>query len=108
MSNSGNSLVLGYSHASKLMADPSFYQSMPEFGMLKGQYDQHRAPAPAGRGCGGCRQKRVAGNLMGQFVTIMASLGPDRKHKLKTLLGSQRVLYYGFNAGRGTFEVKEL
>ena len=107
MSNSTSSLVLGYAHASKLMADSAFYAAMPEFGMLKPQYDLAKKPA-AGGGCGGCRQKKVAGNLMGQFTNIMNSLSPERKVKLKELLGSNRVLYYGFNQARGTFEIKEL
>lgn len=107
MSASTNSTVLGYAQASRLLGDASFYSAMPEFGMLKAPYDEARKPQ-AGRGCGGCRQKRVAGNLMGQFTNIMNSLSAERKVKLKELLGSQRVLYYGFNPARGTFEIKEL
>jgi hypothetical protein len=109
MSSSTNSTVLGYAQATRLLGDASFYSTMPEFAPLRATFDAMKKTASApGKGCGGCRQKRVAGNLMGQFTNIMHSLGPDRRQAMKAAIGAPRVLYYGFNPGRGTFEIREL
>ena len=84
--------LLGEPHVSKALADPQFFVQLPEFLSLRVKMQAMHADLSAATGCGGCRRRRVVGNLYADFCSIITALTPDGIGRLKQYLGCQALM----------------
>lgn len=90
-------ILLGQSHVNQALKDPRFFELLPEFRSLQAKIQVMAAAPVARRGCGGCRQTRVAQNLFGDFCTVLQALSPDGLTRIKRYFGAGGIMLNTLN-----------
>ena len=103
--------MLSQGQVVKALADPKFFEIMPEFRSLQVKMTTMHADLkplqPTSRGCGSCKKSRVSRNLYSEFLTLTSSISPDGLMRLKGYLGVQQLLLHVLN-NEGRAEVRVL
>lgn len=103
---SNNTQVLSRGMVRKLLSDNTFFSSFSEFKMLENKLKTMNVDLSTGRGCKGCKGRRIETNLFRDFLTIMCSLSQERMQKLKKHLGVNQLMYSLQNPKTGGYETK--
>lgn len=80
-------VILGGVHIAKAVADPGFFQLMPEFASIRAQIAAMHMDVNSKKGCPSCNKRRLHANIDGNFAVIAADLPDDRAKVLKKYLG---------------------
>lgn len=103
--------MLSQGQVIKALADPKFFELMPEFKSLQVKMATMHAPLkpiqPVSRGCGSCKKSRVSRNLYSEFLTLTTAISPDGLTRLKGYLGVPQLLLHVLNR-EGRAEVRVL
>jgi hypothetical protein len=79
--------ILGGLHISKAVADPGFFELMPEFSSIRAQLNTMHIDSTLKKGCSACNKRRMHANIDGNFAAIASRLPDDRAKVLKKYLG---------------------
>jgi len=79
--------LLTASMAAQALGDQQFYVQVPEFLPVRQKVSQMKIELEKGRGCSGCRRRRIQRNLFSDFVTVLQSLNADGITRLKGYYG---------------------
>lgn len=90
---------------SSSLADPAFYQAVPEFMPFKAKLKAMHVPMKSG-GCGGCKTRRVQGNLYGEYVALVQALSPSGLQRIKQYFGTQRFMVNNVEAKTNRVELR--
>lgn len=90
-----NSVLLGSEHVSRAMADPRFFDQMPEFSVLKNKINLVKSAST--RGCSSCKERRIRQTYQGDFVKILNTLSTSAMTRLKRYLGADELLVNAFD-----------
>ena len=93
-------VILSQGHVSKALADPSFFEKLPEFRPLQAKLMAMHVDLTSNRGCGSCKKRRATANLFNDFMSVIMTLGPDTLERLKTYLGTPKLMVNIMNQGR--------
>ena len=98
--------VLSRGIVRKLLSDDAFYTKLPEFRQLQNKLRTMNVDLNTGRGCKGCKGRRVESNLFGAFLNILRSLGQDRIDVLKKHIGASGLMYSLQDPKTGSYETR--
>ena len=98
--------VLSRGMVRKLLAAQDFYAAFVEFRQLESKLKTMNVDLNTGRGCKGCKGRRVESNLFSDFLLILRSLSPDRVTKLKQHLDIGGLMYSAQDPKTGAYETK--
>lgn len=101
-------VTLSIQLVNQALADPMFYERVPEFTPMKGKLTAMRIDMNRPGGCSGCRQKRIARNLFGDFLTIAQALGEDGRIRLKSYYGVPGLMVNAYEQATGRVQLKVL
>jgi len=91
------------------LADPRFVTLLPAFGSSKALLNQVTNGKPVrAKGCAGCRGKRIAQSVWGQFVSVMLKLPPGQLTIFKQYFCIDRLMINRRIGNTGQLEVKIL
>ena len=79
--------LLTASMATRALGDQQFYIQVPEFLPIRQKVSQMHIELSKGRGCSGCKKRRIQRNLFGDFVNVLLSLNPAGVVRLKKYYG---------------------
>jgi hypothetical protein len=86
--------LLNHALVVKAVADTKFFAQVPEFLPLVNKLKTMKEnPTVPGRGCGSCKQRRIAYNIYQDFVNTMSVLSPDAFERLKRYLGVPAIMF---------------
>ena len=85
-------MLISQGMLSKSLADPAFFQQVPEFTPFKAKLQAMHVDYTRPGGCSGCKQRRVQQNLYGDYITLAQALSPDGLTRLKKYFGTQRFM----------------
>lgn len=86
------------------LKDDAFYKCMPEFSTLKPKLST--MGVKLGGGCSGCRERKVAQNIMADFLSVLGVLSADSVARLKGYFGIQKLMYSLHNPKSGAYVTK--
>lgn len=92
----------------KTLTDQSFYAAVPEFMPMQNKLKAMHVDMNNGRGCKGCKGRRVRRNLFRDFCSILMSLSADGIQRFKAYLGEDKLMVNTRNAKTGGVQVKML
>lgn len=84
--------ILSQGHVSRSLADPRFFELLPEFRALQVKLQTMKVDLQSTRGCSGCKKARAASNLFNDFLAIATALSQDGVHRLKAYLGTPQLM----------------
>lgn len=70
------------------LADPRFFDEMPEFLPLRTKMAAMKSDLTLKRGCTPCAQRRVYNALAGNYMQTLASLSDDGKARIRAYFGA--------------------
>ena len=100
--------LLSHTLVLKAVSDSRFFAQVPEFIPLVAKMKAMKS-APnmqPGKGCGSCKQRRVAYNVYQDFLSTTAVLSPDAYNRLKTYLNIPALMFNARNPQTGKIELK--
>lgn len=92
MPNPDQPAILTQTMMVQALADPGFFQQVPEFTPFKAKLTAMRTSFDKPGGCGGCKRRRVQSNLYGDYLTLVQALSPDGLDRLKRYFKVQRFM----------------
>jgi hypothetical protein len=98
--------VLSRGMVRKLLTDQAFYTQFPAFRQLENKLRTMNVNLQTGRGCKGCKGRRVESNLFGDFLNILRAMTPERVAMLKKYLGVHGLMYSVQDPRTGSYETK--
>lgn len=108
MSHSPKPKIISQSTVDALMRDPEFFNKLPEFRALQSYKKQLSETNAKSGGCRSCKKRRAQHNLLTAFIHIVGQLNDEAKKRLKLAVGSDRLMYHGFNRNKGSYELREI
>ena len=78
------------SMAFRCLRDSKFMELLPEFTLLMHKLNQNKS---ASSGCSSCAKRRAQKAVGGDFIRLVASLGPDRLLEFKKYLGTDKIMF---------------
>lgn len=100
-----NNMILGADHVRKAIADPNFYQQMPEFAAVQAKVNTIKS-ASGKRGCSSCQQRRIQSSVHGDFVGVLNSLSTSAMERLKKYFGTDTLMINAFDTATGKTVLK--
>lgn len=100
--------ILEANHIQRAISDPNFYAAMPEFLPVKHKVDSLNANASLSSGCPSCRNRRIAGTVNSDFVSVLNSLTPDGYARLKKYIGAEKLLVRSMDRKAGHTVLREV
>ena len=104
--NQEKPVLFSQEHIRRAMADDRFVSAMPEFAAVRAR--MRAAEATKSIGCNTCRQRRVAGSMSSDFMSVVARLPNDALQRLKEYLGVGRLLFRMLDKASGRVVMKEV
>jgi peptide subunit release factor 1 (eRF1) len=96
----GRPVILTVAMMGRALADPVFPSKMPELAVLARRKSEV-AKAAAGRGCSGCRQRRLERSIYAEFLSAVNALAPDAAARLKEYYAVPGILLTGMDRKTG-------
>jgi len=99
-------VLFGQSHVTKALADPRFFELLPEFRSMQVKLQTMKVNLQDSRGCSGCKQRRATSNLFNDFLSIMSALSPDGIVRLKQYIGAPSIMLNTIDRTNGQAALK--
>lgn len=86
------------------LKDDAFFRSVPEFSTLKPKLQTMGAQVSSG--CAGCRGRKIAKNIMADFMSVLSVLDDMAIGRLKAYFGIPRLMFSVHDPATGAYRTK--